>query len=126
MATRQPMRKSPSSRRNDNGVDHSHQRHWYFEKRISLDTIVGLIGIAIVLGGPIFFWGRTIEAALAQTDKRITLIETATDLRKAFDTERENTVRDRQKETADKVGKLGEQMTLLQLAVGQLLSKTSK
>lgn len=34
---------------------------WHFEKRISLDTIVAILGIALVIGGPFIVWGRAME-----------------------------------------------------------------
>lgn len=118
------VRAAPTKRRTDRDGGHLLQRqNWYFDRRISFDTIFGVVLLALTLGGPIVFWGRTIESALSQTDKRVSLIETAQEIRQKFDVERDNINRERQKETSAKVDKLGEQMTVLQLSVGQLLAK---
>lgn len=46
------------------------KRSWYFERRISLDTIVGIAGIALVLGGPFIIWGRAMEARVLAIEIR--------------------------------------------------------
>lgn len=46
------------------------RRSWYFEKRISLDTIVGIVGIAVVLGGPFIIWGRAMEGRILSIEVR--------------------------------------------------------
>jgi hypothetical protein len=81
--------------RNDNG-----QRRWTFEKRVSLDTLVGIVGIAIVIGGPFIIWGRAMEGRVLTMEIR------DADRTKAFE----------QINTALK--DLSAQATQLQIAVG--------
>ncbi len=38
------------------------RRHWHFDKRISLDTIVAVVGMGLLVGGPILVWGRAMES----------------------------------------------------------------
>ena len=128
------VRKTPDKRASDADGGHLHERGWFFEKRISMDTIVGLIGIAIVIGGPFIVWGRAIEATQMLTQSRIEKLEVIASERARFEAEREITRERQQREVGAKVDKLdeklsaaqtkiGEQMTALQVSVSQLLAK---
>lgn len=43
-------------------VEQERTKAWHFDKRISLDTIIAIGGIAIVVGGPFIIWGRAMES----------------------------------------------------------------
>lgn len=86
----------------DNGT---RRRAWYFERRISLDTIVGIAGIAIVIGGPFIVWGRAMEG-------RVLAIEVRDEARtKAYE------------DIKTALDKLSGQMTQAQIALGILSAK---
>ena len=117
------VRKTPASRSTDSDGGHLRERGWFFEKRISMDTSVGLVGIAVVLGGPFIVWGRAIEATQILTQSRIEKLEVIASERARFEAEREITRERQQREVGAKVDELGRQMTALQVSVGQLLAK---
>lgn len=76
------------------------ERHWVFEKRVSLDTLVGICGIAIVIGGPFIYWGRAIEGRLLTIEIR--------------DSERAKTF----EQIGTGLKDLSQQLTQMQIAVG--------
>src|SRR5579859_3880034 len=51
-------------------LDEHHQKrrreddmtHWRFDKRLSVNTLVSVIGMSIVVGGPVLVWGRAMES----------------------------------------------------------------
>ncbi len=76
------------------------RRSWQFDRRISLDTIVGIAGIAIVVGGPFIVWGRAMEGRVLAIEVR--------------DEARSQAYRD----IKDALEKLSAQMTQQQIALG--------
>jgi hypothetical protein len=75
---------------------------WYFERRISLDTIVAVVLLSIALGGPFIVWGRAMEA-------RVLALELHDEARlKNFES------------IAKSLEKLNEQMTQAQIQLGVL------
>lgn len=84
-----------------------------------MDTIVGLIGIAVVLGGPFVIWGRSMEAGQVQTQGRVLLLETISEQRAKFDAEREASNRERQKELSNKVDNLDTKVTAAQVKISE-------
>lgn len=81
------------------------RRSWYFEKRLSLDTLVAICGLAIVIGGPFLIWGRAMES-------RVLTIEVRDDARAKM-----------LEDITAKLTKLGEQMTQTQIQIGVLSGK---
>jgi hypothetical protein len=115
------MTKQPRLRRTDAVQEptppHS-GRHWYFEKRVSLDTIVGIIGIAIVVGGPFIIWGRAMES-------RVLAIEIHAVERDKNDEKREAEFREWRQALTQQLSKIGDQMTQTQIAIGVINGKTA-
>ncbi len=88
--------------------------HWHFEKRLSLDTLVAVAGISIVLGGPIFYWGRAME-------QRVQTLEIRAEASTKQDTARQLDARDERIAILTKMEKLDEQVTQLRIEVGALV-----
>lgn len=88
--------------------------HWHFEKRLSLDTVVAIVGISIVLGGPIFYWARG-------QDQRTQTLEIKEEARARQEGERAKDLRDSQITMLSNMDVLKEQVTQLRIDVGQLL-----
>lgn len=89
--------------------------HWHFEKRLSLDTIVTIIGISIGLGLPVFLWGRTME-------QRVQAIEIKTDERSKVESARASDDRDQRITLITNIETMKEQITQLRIDVGKVVS----
>ena len=88
-------------------------QRWHFKKQLSIDTLVQIVGVAIVLGGPILYWGRAMEA-------RVLALEIARVERDRSETEAKITARSEAATVAAKLDKLDEKVTQLQINVGRL------
>lgn len=99
MTTRKRPQAMPIKRRRSSDTPGG-DRHWVFEKRVSLDTLVGICGIAIVIGGPFIYWGRAIEGRILTIEIR--------------DAERSKTF----EQISGSLKDLSGQMTQMQIAVG--------
>lgn len=127
-----PLR-APAQRSTDVEGDHARDRHWYLDKRISLDTIIQIIGMAVVLGGPFILWGRSMEQNATLTAGRVAMIEISVTQREKFDEARAAESKQRQQDMAAKIDKIDEkmngamseftrQLTSIQISVAQLLN----
>lgn len=88
---------------------------WHFEKRLSLDTLVAILGVALVLGFPIFYWGRAVE-------DRVTKLEARDDARSKQETARELDARDQRIAVLAQMDKLAEQVTQLRIDLGGVIA----
>jgi hypothetical protein len=84
---------------------------WQFEKKLSINTIIEILGLAVVLGGPMMVWGRAMEG-------RVLTIETVQDERKRIDSEYRTAI-------TNKLDKVSEDMNRLQVQVGILSTQIS-
>lgn len=91
-------------------------RAWTFDRRISLDTIVGVIGVAIVIGGPLILAWRAI-------DTRILTIEVKDESRIKNDERRDSEAREFRNVISSQLTELSKQMTQQQIALGILTAK---
>lgn len=97
----------------ERAIEHYGKR-WHFEKRLSVDTLVQIIGVAIVLGGPILYWGRAMEArVLALEIGRVERDRTEAMTR--TDSQQQSQI------VAKQLERLDEKVTNLQIAIGQLV-----
>lgn len=131
-STRRPV--SLQRRRStDRDDDHGTRRLFSFDRRISLDTIVGIVGMAIALGGPFIVWGRSMEQAQLATASRVAMIESNGTQREAYDKERSAQALKRQEEMQASIALLTtnlqqtredvqKQLTEIRLQVGQVLN----
>lgn len=111
----QQQQQQPRDRRTD---------HWHFEKRLSFDTVIAIIGVSTLLGGPLFYWGRAME-------QRVQTLELREENKTKVDNNREQDMRDQRITLLNEVNSMKEQITLLRIDVGTLLTvsngtKTSK
>lgn len=86
------------------------QNGWRFEKRLSLDTLIAIVGVAVVLGGPIFY------AGIGMRD-RIQALEVIGDQRIKVDAERAAEAKEQQKAFLERMDKFNEQVVQLRIAI---------
>jgi hypothetical protein len=48
---------------------------WHFEKRISFDTVAAVVGMLLLVAGPVVYWGRGLEEANRLTETRVKIVE---------------------------------------------------
>lgn len=98
-------------RRDDDAIS----KTWRFDRRVSLDTIVAIVGVAIVLGGPLFYWAHNMEDRV----QRLELLQMEGDKQ---DATRNESDREFQKATVDRLEKIETKVTELQINVGRLVA----
>lgn len=86
----------------------------YFDKRIGLDTIIGLVGITITLGIPILVWGRAMESRVLNLE--VTKIE-----REKSEVNQANIEREQRTQMLSRLDKLDEKVTQMQIQIGQIV-----
>lgn len=86
---------------------------WHFEKRLSLDTLVAIVGVAIVVGGPVLVWGRAMES-------RVQALEVIQDQRSKQETARDLDARDQRISILTRMDKIDEQVTQLRIELGKV------
>lgn len=104
----------PQRRQSDSAAVSGHR--WTFERRISLDTIVGVAGIAFVLGGPLILAWRAM-------DSRILTMEVKDEARMKNDDKRDIETREFKNTIGGQLSKISEQTMQLQIAIGVLSGK---
>lgn len=87
---------------------------WHFEKRITLDTLVGILGVALVVGVPVLVWGRAMES-------RVLALEVIQVERNKVETSREADRRDERTQITTRLDTLTDKVTQLQIQIGQLV-----
>ena len=91
------------------------QRRWHFDKRLSLDTVVGILGISIVIGGPFLVWGRAMES-------RVLSLETIATERLTSEKQRDDSARDVRLTTEVRINRMDEKLTALQITQAEILA----
>ncbi len=86
---------------------------WHFEKRLSLDTLVAVLGVGLVIGGPILVWGRAMEG-------RVLALEVVQEQRSKQDSNRELDARDQRISILSRMDKIDDQVTQLRVELGRL------
>jgi hypothetical protein len=109
-----PARKQPSEKLDVDVWPHTERRNWYFDKRLSFDTIIAVVSMALLVGGPILIWGRAMES-------RVQALEVIQVERAKSEAQRDSDIRDQRVSLASRLDKLDEKVTQLQITVGQLL-----
>ena len=113
MAKRMPL---PRQQRRSTDGGNPGGRRWSFDRRISLDTIVGILGIAIVIGGPLILAWRAI-------DTRILTIEVRDEVRAKSDDKHDVEQREFRTLISSQLSELSKQMTQTQITLGVLSGK---
>ncbi len=102
--------------------DHSRRTDsWHFEKRLSLDTLVALAGVAIVLGGPMVYWGRAMENRVLQLEIKAEERAKQEETRAKQEVARDLDARDQRITVLTRMDKIDEQVTQLRIDIGKLL-----
>lgn len=86
---------------------------WYFERRLSLDTVVGILGFAAVIGAPLFYWAHAL-------DGRVLAMEVREDERARAANTRDQEMRDFRKSVSDQFAQTTKQLTDVQITLGVL------
>ncbi len=89
--------------------------NWHFEKRLSLDTVVSVVSVALFLGGPILFWGQKMEG-------RVQSLEVIQSERVKQEVARDMDARDQRISILGRMDKIDEQVTQLRIEVGKLIT----
>lgn len=88
-------------------------RSWHFDKKLSLDTLIAIIGIAVVIGGPLILAWRSMEA-------RVQKLEVILEQSAAQDALREAATREQRGLISAQFKDLNDNLQKLQIAVGKL------
>lgn len=90
------------------------EQGWRFDRRISVDTLVGIAGVALVIGGPLFYWARNMEDRV----QRLEVVQVESEKN---DSARAQDDHDSRKAIADRLEKIEGKVTELQITVGRLV-----
>lgn len=93
----------------------SERRHnaWHFTRTLSLDTIASLAGILLFIGGPFWYWGRTME-------ERVNKLEAAATQTQRLDQERESYAREQRNALQTQVNQIDARTQSIQLELATL------
>lgn len=94
------------------------RRQWHFDKRISLDTVVAVVGMGLLVGGPILVWGRAMEG-------RVQVLEVTNLERSKTETTRDQDAREYRVLIANRLDKLDEKVTQMQIQIGRIVPSQS-
>lgn len=89
------------------------ERGLRFDRRVSLDTIVQIIGMAIVLGGPFIVWGRAMES-------RVLTLETTAFNAEKRDSQRDEFAKEQRTQMLDQLRKMETAVQAMQLSVAEI------
>lgn len=89
------------------------QRSWHFDKKLSLDTLIAIVGVAVVIGGPLILAWRSMEA-------RVQKLEIILEEQTRQDNRREVVTSEQRGLIAAQFKDLNDNMQKLQVAVGKL------
>ena len=92
--------------------------HWHFEKRLSIDTLVGIMGVAIVIGGPVLIWGRAME-------NRVLTLENVKEESIKSDTKKEADLREQRTLVGGRLDKIDDRMNSIQIDVAKLVTSVN-
>jgi hypothetical protein len=105
-----PQRSKDARERRDDNID----RGWHFDKHLSVNTLVSILGMAIVLGAPLFYWGNAM-------DKRVGALEISKAEKDRTDVATETASREQRTALTAHLDKMDDKLTQMQVQVGQLV-----
>lgn len=88
---------------------------WHFSRTFSFDSIIQIVGIAVVLGLPILYWGRSLES-------RVLTLENFNSASLAADLRREGDTREQRVTFKAQLDKMEERLSNMQISISQLLA----
>lgn len=104
-----------------NGDEHGRRTdNWHFEKRLDVSTLISILGISLVLGGPIFVWGRAMEATSNAQNVRIQLLELQNSERTKLDQMQNEEAKAQRNVMLARIDRFDEQMNLLRVEIARL------
>ena len=86
---------------------------WHFDKKLSLDTLIAIVGIAIVIGGPLILAWRAMEA-------RVQKLEVIYEENLRQELGREAAIREQRAVIALQFKEFNDSIQRLQVSVGKL------
>lgn len=91
-------------------MEHSSESNgWRFEKKMSLDTIVAIVGVAIVIGGPLMLAWRGME-------NRVVVLETKQEAQSLFEKKREDDAKEQRAALAIQVKDMADNIKTMQIS----------
>lgn len=118
---KKPVYDAPATRRRSAPavVVHDEQKLGLrFDRRISLDTIIQIVGIAIVLGGPFIVWGRAMESRVLTLEGSIVNSEKR-------DGQREEYAKEQRAQMFERLTKVDGSLQALQVTVAEIRAQLS-
>ncbi len=94
------------------------RKHWHFERRLSIDTLVAIFGVAVVIGGPILVWGRAME-------NRVLTLENVKEETNKNDVKKEGDLREQRTLVGARLDKFDDRMNQIQIDVAKLVTSVS-
>ncbi len=88
---------------------------WHFIRSFSVDSIIQIVGIAVVLGLPMLYWGRSVES-------RVLTIENFNTASIAADVKRDADTRDERAAFRTRMEKIEENLIALKVTGAQMLA----
>ena len=105
------MTKPIANRRVVNVVDR--RNRWHFDKKMSLDTLVAIAGIAVVIGGPLMLAWRSME-------NRVVVLETKQEAQQSAEMRRDSDAREQRIAVLSQMKDLGDGITKMQISFAKL------
>src|SRR5579859_2000497 len=88
--------------------------HWRFDKRLSINTLVSVIGMSIVVGGPVLVWGRAMES-------RVQALEIESTEKAKLEVTRDSDSRESRTALTVRLDKMDDKLSQMQVQVAQLV-----
>ena len=88
---------------------------WHFIRSFSIDSIIQIVGIAVVLGLPMLYWGRSVES-------RVLTIENFNTASVAADAKRDADTREERMAFRVRMEKIEENLIALKVTGAQMLA----
>ncbi len=92
------------------------RRGWHFSRVVSVDAIINIIGIAVVLGLPLLYWGRSLESRVL-TLENFNVASLNADVRRDADT------REQRIAFALRLEKFSGDIEQLKIGIAQILAR---
>jgi hypothetical protein len=88
---------------------------WHFTRTFSVDSIIQIVGMAVVVGGPILLWGQAIQ-------NRVLTLENFNQAAAANETKRDQDTREQRQSFNSRMDKVEERLNELRVLSAQVLA----
>lgn len=89
---------------------------WHFQRTFSVDSLIQIAGIALVLGGPLLYWGRSLES-------RVLTLENFNAASLSADVRRDSDTREQRQQFNGRFDKFSGDIESLKIGVAQILAR---